>query len=174
MHTNPAQQEIDASWYADPFNKGAMVDKLDVVILSALQIDTDFNVNVLTGSDGVLRGAVGGHQDAATAKQTIISAPLVRGRLATIVPKMTSITTPGESIDVVVTEIGIAINPRRKDLIDALSHIPGVPVFTIQELAAKAEAIVGKPKAIEYTDRPVALVEYRDGSLIDVINQVKD
>ncbi|MFT8845095.1 MAG: citrate lyase subunit alpha, partial [Schleiferilactobacillus harbinensis] len=53
-------------------------------------------------------------------------------------------------------------------------HIPGVPVFTIQELAAKAEAIVGKPKAIEYTDRPVALVEYRDGSLIDVINQVKD
>ncbi|WP_063516371.1 citrate lyase subunit alpha [Schleiferilactobacillus harbinensis] len=174
MHTNPAQQEIDASWYADPFNKGAMVDKLDVVILSALQIDTDFNVNVLTGSDGVLRGAVGGHQDAATAKLTIISAPLVRGRLATIVPKMTSITTPGESIDVVVTEIGIAINPRRKNLIDALSHIPGVPVFTIQELAAKAEAIVGKPKAIEYTDRPVALVEYRDGSLIDVINQVKD
>ncbi|ERL65219.1 citrate lyase subunit alpha [Schleiferilactobacillus shenzhenensis] len=174
MHTNPAQQEIDASWYADPFNKGAMVDKLDVVILSALQVDTHFNVNVLTGSDGVLRGAVGGHQDAATAKLTIISAPLVRGRLATIVPQMTSITTPGESIDVVVTEIGIAINPDRQDLVAALSHIPGVPVFTIDELAAKAEAIVGKPAPIEYTDRPVALVEYRDGSLIDVIHQVKE
>ncbi|GAB7168074.1 hypothetical protein TUA1478L_00700 [Lactiplantibacillus plantarum] len=95
MHANPNQQEIDASWYADPDNKGAMVDQLDVAILSALEIDTHFNVNVMSGSDGVIRGAIGGHQDAATAKLTIISAPLVRGRLATIVPEVTTVVTPG-------------------------------------------------------------------------------
>lgn len=46
-------------------NKGAYVNKLDYVVLSALEIDTKFNVNVITGSDGVLRGAPGGHPDTA-------------------------------------------------------------------------------------------------------------
>ncbi|HAT55703.1 MAG TPA: citrate lyase subunit alpha [Lactobacillus sp.] len=174
MHTNPKQQEIDASWYADPDNKGAMVDQLDVVILSALEIDTKFNVNVMTGSDGVIRGAVGGHQDAATAKLTIISAPLVRGRIATIVPDVTTVVTPGDSIDVVVTEYGIAINPKRKDLQESLGHLAGVPVYTIDELQKMAAAKVGTPKPLEFTDRTVALVEYRDGSVIDAIHEVKD
>ncbi|MUP60041.1 citrate lyase subunit alpha, partial [Veillonellaceae bacterium M2-4] len=80
MAKNRDQQEIDASWHADPHNKGAVVNNLDVAILSALQIDTNFHVNVMTGSDGVIRGAIGGHQDAANAKMTIITAPLVRGR----------------------------------------------------------------------------------------------
>lgn len=174
MHANAHQQEIDASWYADPDNKGAMVDQLDVVILSALEIDTKFNVNVMTGSDGVIRGAVGGHQDAATAKLTIISAPLVRGRIATIVPDVTTVVTPGESVDVVVTEVGIAINPKRSDLVAAFKNLRGVPVYSIAELQKMAEAKVGTPKPLEFTDRPVALVEYRDGSIIDVINEVKD
>lgn len=174
MHLNKNQQEIDASWYADPMNKGAMVDKLDVVILSALEIDTDYNVNVMTGSDGVIRGAIGGHQDAATAKLTIISAPLVRGRIATIVPRVTTNVTPGDSIDVVVTEIGIAINPKRQDLIKQLSNIPGLPVYTIKELQEKAEAKTGSPKPLEFTDKVVAVIEYRDGTVIDVVNEVKD
>ncbi len=174
MHNNKNQQEIDASWYADPDNKGAMVDQLDVVILSALEIDTKFNVNVMSGSDGVIRGAVGGHQDAATAKLTIISAPLVRGRIATVVPDVTTVVTPGESVDVLVTEYGIAINPARKDLIQALSHIPGVPVYTIEQLQQMAEKRVGKPEPLQFTDRTVAMVEYRDGSIIDTIKEVKD
>lgn len=36
-----------------------VVDNLDVVILSALEIDTKFNVNVMSGSDehcGIIRG----------------------------------------------------------------------------------------------------------------------
>ena len=174
MHANPNQQEIDASWYADPDNKGAMVDQLDVAILSALEIDTHFNVNVMSGSDGVIRGAIGGHQDAATAKLTIISAPLVRGRLVTIVPEVTTVVTPGDSIDVVVTEYGIAINPRRQDLVKALSHVPGVPVYTIEELQQLAEKKVGQPQPLEFTDRTVALIEYRDGTIIDTIKAVKD
>ncbi|KRL05363.1 citrate lyase subunit alpha [Liquorilactobacillus oeni] len=173
MHTNNKQQEIDASWYADPYNKGAMVDQLDVVILSALEIDTKFNVNVMSGSDGVIRGAVGGHQDAATAKLTIISAPLVRGRLATVVPDVTTVVTPGDSVDVLVTEVGIAINPKRKDLIAKLSKLPGVKIYSIEELQKMAAKLVGTPNPIEYTDKTVALVEYRDGTIIDAIKEVK-
>ena len=174
MANNKNQQEIDASWYADPHNKGAVVNNLDVSILSALQIDTDFNVNVLTGSNGVIRGAVGGHQDAGTAKMTIISAPLTRGRIATVVPAVNSITTPGSSIDVLVTEVGVAVNPARKDLIEAFKKAPSIPLVSIDELQKRAEGIVGKPKPIEYTDRTVALVEYRDGTLIDEVKQIKD
>ncbi len=174
MKSNPGQAEIDGSWYADPDNKGAMVDQLDVAILSALELDTDFNVNVLTGSNGEIRGAVGGHQDAGTAKMTIISTPLTRGRIATIVPKVNSVTTPGSSIDVVVTEVGVAVNPARQDLIECFKKHPSINLMTIEELQERAEKIVGKPEKIEYTDRTVALVEYRDGTLIDEIKQVKD
>ena len=175
MANNKNQQEIDASWYADPHNKGAVVNNLDVSILSALQIDTNFNVNVMTGSDGVIRGAVGGHQDsAAGAKMTIITAPLVRGRNATVVPSVETIVTPGSSIDVLVTERGIAINPARKDLIAAFSQVPGLKILDIKELQKMAEKQVGIPKPLEYTDRTVALVEYRDGTVIDAIKEVKD
>ena len=175
MANNKNQQEIDASWYADPHNKGAVVNNLDVSILSALQIDTDFNVNVMTGSDGVIRGAVGGHQDsAAGAKMTIITAPLVRGRNATVVPRVETIVTPGSSIDVLVTERGIAINPARQDLVDAFSKVPGLKILDINELQKMAEKQVGVPKPLEYTDRTVALVEYRDGTIIDTIKEVRD
>lgn len=174
MKNNRDQQEIDASWYADPDNKGAMVDQLDVCILSALEIDTDFNVNVMTGSNGVLRGAIGGHQDAATAKMTIISAPLTRGRIATVVPKVGTVVTPGDSIDVLVTEVGVAVNPKRKDLIEAFKKVPGIPLMTIEELQQRAEKIVGKPEKLQYTDKTVAMIEYRDKTIIDEVKQLKD
>ena len=129
----------------------------------------------MTGSDGVIRGAVGGHQDsAAGAKMTIITAPLVRGRNATVVPSVETIVTPGSSIDVLVTERGTAINPARKDLIAAFSQVPGLKILDIKELQKMAEKQVGIPKPLEYTDRTVALVEYRDGTVIDAIKEVKD
>ena len=85
IHRTPGHYEMSASQYANPANKGAFVNRLDFVILSALEIDVDFNVNVLTGSDGVLRGAPGGHPDtAAGSKCCIIVTPLVRGRMATV------------------------------------------------------------------------------------------
>lgn len=166
------QQEIDASFYANPDNKGAVVNKLDIVILSALEIDTNFNVNVMTGSDGVLRGAIGGHQDASNAKLTIISAPLVRGRIPTIVKNVTTLITPGECIDILVTEIGISINPNRQDLIAIFKAYGKIPMYTIDELQQKVEKIVGIPTKLTFTDRVVALIEYRDGSLLDVVYQI--
>lgn len=170
---NPNHYEISASFYANPHNKGCAVNNLDIVMLSALEIDTDFNVNVITGSDGVIRGASGGHCDtAAGAKLAMIVAPLIRGRLSTIVDKVNTVITPGETIDVVVTDRGIAVNPLRQDLIEKFTKAK-LPIFTIQELKEKAEAITGKPKAIEYEDKIVGIVEYRDGTVIDVIRQVK-
>jgi citrate lyase subunit alpha / citrate CoA-transferase len=170
---NPMHHEIDASFYANPHNKGCIANKLDVVVLSALEIDTDFNVNVMTGSDGVLRGASGGHCDtAACAKLTIIVSPLIRGRIPCVVDSVNTVITPGESVDVLVTEIGIAINPRRVDLIEKFKNID-IPKYTIAELKEKIESIVGIPEKIQYEDKVVAIVEYRDGSIIDVVRKVK-
>ncbi|MGL5244810.1 MAG: citrate lyase subunit alpha, partial [Sarcina sp.] len=170
---NVGHCEIDASFYANPFNKGCAVNLLDFVILSALEVDTDFNVNVITGSDGVIRGASGGHCDtAAGAKMAMIVCPLVRGRIPTVVKKVNTIVTPGETIDVIVTDRGVAINPIRKDLIEKMSKT-NIPIFTIEELQEKAENITGIPETIEYADKIVGVVEYRDGSIIDVIKQVK-
>jgi citrate lyase subunit alpha/citrate CoA-transferase len=172
MAAEEGQQEIDASWYADPHNRGAVVSNLDVAVLSALEIDTSFNVNVLTGSDGVIRGAIGGHQDASTAKLTIISAPLVRGRIATVAHAVDTLVTPGSSVDVLVTEVGVAVNPANAELHERLSGVPGLPLVTVDELAERALSIVGAPAPIRHTDRVVAIVEYRDGSVIDVVREV--
>ncbi|MCT4619982.1 MAG: citrate lyase subunit alpha [Marinisporobacter sp.] len=170
---NPNHHEIDASFYANPHNKGCIANQLDIVILSALEIDTNFHVNVITGSDGVIRGASGGHSDtAAASKLSIIVAPLIRGRIPTVVDRVNTVITPGETVDILVTDRGIAINPKRKDLVEAFENTD-LPIFTIEELKEKAEKIVGKGKPIEYLERIVGIVEYRDGSIIDVIKQVK-
>jgi citrate lyase, alpha subunit len=173
VHNHPRHFEISTSQYANPFNKGAFVNKLDFVILGALEIDTDFNVNVVTGSDGILRGAPGGHVDtAAGAKCSIIVAPLLRGRIPTIRKRVTTVTTPGESIDVVVTEVGIAINPRRQDLIDALKKTR-LTIRTMEDLKNEAYSLTGVPEDIEFEDKVVALIEYRDGTIIDVVKRIK-
>lgn len=126
----------------------------------------------MTGSDGVIRGAAGGHPDTAmAADMTMVISPLIRGRIPTIVDEVNTVITPGDSVDVVVTEVGVAINPKREDLIE---HFKGlkIPQFTIEELKEKAYAVVGNPKPIEYGDKVVALIEYRDGTLIDVVRNV--
>lgn len=118
-------------------------------------------------------GASGGHSDtAAGADLTIITAPLVRGRIPCVVEKVLTTVTPGASVDVLVTDHGIAVNPARQDLLDNL-RAAGVALMTIEQLQQRAEQLTGKPQPIEFTDRVVAVVRYRDGSVIDVIRQVK-
>ena len=171
---NPNHIEISANQYANLDSKGASVDRLDVVVLSALEIDTGFNVNVLTGSDGVLRGASGGHCDtAAAAALSIIVAPLVRGRIPTLVDAVTTCVTPGASIDILVTDHGIAVNPLRPKLAERLQEA-GINVVSIESLRARAQLLTGQPRAIEFTERVIAVVRYRDGSVIDVVHQVKE
>lgn len=172
--TNPKHFEITSSQYANPMNKGAFVNYLDYVVLGALEIDTDFNVNVVQGSDGMIQGAPGGHVDtAAGAKCSIIVAPLLRSRLATVRRRVTSVTTPGESIDVYVSDYGIAVNPKRPDILEDLKKT-NLPLVTMEELCDIAESIAGVPEPIEFDDKVVALVEYRDGTIIDVIRKIKD
>jgi len=174
VHKTPGHYEISTSEYADPFNKGSYVNRLDYVFLGALEVDTDYNVNVITGADGVVRGAPGGHVDtAAGAKCTVVMAPLVRkGRLPSVRDKVLTVTTPGETVDVVVTEMGYAVNPKRQDLLEALADCP-LHRYTIEELRDEAVALAGKQDEIEFTDQVVALVEYRDGTIIDVVRKVK-
>lgn len=170
---HPNHHETSLSEYANAANKGAYVNKLDYVVLSALEIDTDFNVNVITGSDGVLRGAPGGHPDtAAGSKCCIIVTPLTRGRMATVCDKVVTVTTPGDCVDVLVTDYGIAVNPLRPDLIKCLDEA-GIPHKTIEELKEKAYSLVGTPDDLEWEDKVVAIVEARDGTILDVVRKIK-
>lgn len=164
---------ISAGEYANPFNKGAVVNKLDFVILAALEVDVNFNCNVVVGSDGMITGAQGGHPDtAAGAKCAIVIAPLLQGRIPAICTDVTTVTTPGESVDVVITDYGIAINPRRQDLIEAMKDVD-LPFKTIEELRDIAYSIAGEPQRVQFGDRVVGIIESRDGTIMDVVRQVK-
>jgi len=165
--------EIPAALYANPYNCGCMTNKLDIVVLGALEIDLNFNVNVITGSDGTIRGASGGHSDTASgANLTVVVCPSFRGRLPIVKKSIHTVVTPGETVDVLVTERGICVNPLKPELEENLRNA-GLNVRKIQDLQKEVEAIVGKAKEVEYTDKIVGLIEYRDGTIIDVIRQVK-
>jgi len=173
LDRNPKHIEISANEYANFSSKGAAIKQLDVVVLSALEVDVDFNVNVITGSKGLLRGASGGHSDtAAEAKLAIIVCPLTRGRIPTITKRVNTIITPGCTVDAVVTDQGIAVHPRNVELKRKLKKA-GLHLVKIEELYERAIALCGEPKPIEYLDRSVAVIRYRDGSVIDVVRQLK-
>jgi len=166
-------QEITTDFYANIHNKGCAVNWLDVVILGATEVDVDFNVNVNTHSDGKLLHGIGGHQDtAAGAKLTIIICPLYRKKIPIVRKKVTTITTPGETVDAIVTNEGIAINPRRQDLLKRLEK-SDLPIKEIKDLQKQAYDITGEPPELKTTDRIIALIEYRDGTIIDVVRQLK-
>ena len=155
--------------YAAPGEPSAVVDSLDVVILGATEIDTDFNVNVHTDSNGVIMGGSGGHSDtAAGAKLSMIIAPMFRARMPIVTDRVTCISTPGENIDVLVTQGGIAVNPARVELRECLAEA-GLPVVDIHELKEKTERITGKPQRIPHGDKVVAQVIGRQGNLQDQI-----
>lgn len=163
---------MSGDMYGNPHNKGAVVNELDIVILGATEIDRNFNANVTTGSTGIIMGGSGGHADtAAGAKLTVIVSKLVSARTPLIKDRVTTITTPGETVDVLVTDRGIAVNENRPELMKSLKAA-GLPVMTIGELQAIAESLTGKPQPIKTGERIVAVVEYRDGSVLDVVRQV--
>lgn len=174
LRTSSRHLEISANEYANPTSKAAYVDHVNVAIESALEIDLDFNVNVITGSDGVMRGASGGHCDvAAGADLLIIVAPLVRHRIPIVVRRVTTLLTPGESVAVLVTDQGVAVNPKRPEIERRLRDAR-LPVTSIQELHQRAVALTGEPEPLEFADRIVGVIRYRDGSVIDVVRQVKN
>ncbi len=173
IRTDPRHREITALHYASPAVRSAVVDSLDVVILGATEIDTDFNVNVHTDSAGFIMGGSGGHSDAAAgSKLCMIIAPMFRARLPIVTDRVTCVSTPGRDIDVLVTQGGIAVNPKNTELSHRLKAA-GLPVLDIRELKEKAERITGKPNPLPKGDRVVAEVIYRDGTKLDSIYNVK-
>ena len=173
IRTDPRHREISAMQYASPSAKSAAVNSLDVVILGATEIDTDFNVNVHTDSNGYIMGGSGGHSDtAAGAKLSMIIAPMFRARLPIVTDRVTCVSTPGDSIDVLVTQGGIAVNPKNIELRDRLASA-GLPIVDINELKEKTERITGKPNKLPKGDRVVAEVIGREGNLLDRIYNVK-
>jgi citrate lyase subunit alpha/citrate CoA-transferase len=173
IRDNPRHQEISAARYASPGVKSAVINSLDAVVLGATEIDTDFNVNAHTDSYGLIMGGSGGHSDtAAGAKLAIILAPLFRARLPIVVDKVLCVTTPGDTVDVLVTQRGIAVNPKRPDLAGRLRGA-GLPVYSIEELKEMALRVTGVPELIRPGGRVVAEVEYRDGRIIDQIRSIQ-
>lgn len=161
---------MSGSKYANPYDD-PICDKLDFVILGATEIDKQFNVNVITDSYGNIMGGSGGHSDVAHgAKVTIITTNLIKSRMPIIKDKVMTITTPGEDIDVLVTERGIAINPKRTDLLEKLQNTR-LPIYTIDQLYELAHKITGVPKKIKLSDKIIGYVQYRDGSIIDKLYQ---
>lgn len=173
IRDDPRHCEVSALHYAAyDERRSAATDSLDVCILGATEIDTDFNVNVHTDSSGYIMGGSGGHSDAAAgAKMAMIVAPLFRTRLPIVLDRVNCISTPGRDIDVLVTQAGIAVNPKNQELILRLKDA-GLPICDIHELKEKAEAITGKPAPLPRDGRTVAKVICRDGSLLDTIHQV--
>ncbi len=172
LAANPLHREISASHYAGPQTAGAVVDFLDVVVLSAMEVDEGFNVNVLTGSDGVVRGASGGHPDAASgARMTVVVGPAVRGRLPLVVDHVKTVVTPGKDVACVVTDQGIAWNPGFSR-VEPPSSMNSRDIMTIGELKSRIERLTGVPESNPPGGPVVAIVESRDGSVTDVIRQV--
>ena len=174
ISSNPKHHKMSASKYANILNRDNIVDKLDFVILGATEIDLNYNVNVTTTSDGYIMGGSGGHADtAAGAKYSIIVSKLVSSRISVVVDEVTTITTPGDSVDVLVTDRGIAINPKHEELIKTLKAKGNLNICTIEELYEKAIKLTGTPRKIENNNRVVAISQYRDGTCLDVVRSVK-
>ncbi len=162
---------MSGSKYANCYDDN-IVDKLDFVILGATEIDLDFNVNVTTDSHGLIMGGSGGHSDTAHgAKITVITTNLIKSRMPIIKEKVTTVTTPGEDVDILVTERGIAVNPKRVDVLEKLKD-SSLPVMPIEELLNIAYEMTGKPDKKVFSDRPVGVVVYRDGTVIDTIYKI--
>ena len=168
---DPRHMAMSASLYANPHNRGAVAHQLDVMILGAAEVDLDFNVNVTTGSSGRILGGSGGHADTADgSKLAIVTTRLTAGGGAKIVERVGCVTTPGSTIDVVVTDGGIAVHPRRADLAARLKDAG----LAVRSIASLCEAAGGRAAPVPARDderRVVAVVEYRDGSVIDVVRQ---
>ncbi len=174
LKNNPHHIEMSIDHAYNPYNKGCLANNTDFCALGATEVDLNFNTNVNTFSNGLLNSGIGGHQDAARAKISMILIPLAR-KVPTIKSSVTTISTPGDSIDVIVTEDGVAINPKttpkRKELLKRLKD-GEIPLKSIEDLKAESES-AASPMDANLTEKVVSLIEYRDGTHLDVIYQME-
>jgi len=173
MRENPNHVNTSPFTSYNYHGKGHFASMLDVVVLGATEIDINFNANVVTHSDGMLLHGIGGWQDCLFSRCTILGIPSFRDRIPVIVDNVTTLCGPGELIDVVITEKGIAINPRRKDLLKALKG-SSLPIRQIEEIKKEVEQICGGAPSPPKVDKKhvVAAIQWVDGTIIDVVYKV--
>ena len=153
--------------------KGNFASMVDAVVLGATEVDVNFNANVVTHSDGYLLHGIGGWQNCLYSKCTILAIPSFRDRIPVIVDEVTTLVGPGDLIDVIATERGICINPKRKDLMRVLKN-SNLPIRDIKDLKKEVDEICGgkpaKPKLNK--DKVVAIIKWVDGTVLDSVFQV--
>ncbi len=173
MMNNPNHADTSPFTSYNYHGKGMYATMVDAAVLGATEVDVNFNGNVNTHSDGLLLHGIGGWQNTIFSKCTIITVPTFRNRIPIIVDEVRTLTGPGELIDVVVTERGIAINPGRKDLLKAVKG-SNLPICPIEELKEEAEEICGgKPQKPKLGDRIIAVIKWVDGTVIDAVRIVE-
>lgn len=154
--------------------KGNFASMIDAVVLGATEVDINFNANVVTHSDGYLLHGIGGWQNCMFGKTVILAIPSFRDRIPVIVDEVTTIVAPGELVDVIATERGIAINPKRKDLFAALKG-SSLPIKSIKDIYKEVNEICGgkpeKPKLDK--NKVVAIIKWVDGTVVDSVYKVK-
>ncbi|UCE59704.1 MAG: citrate lyase subunit alpha [Phycisphaerales bacterium] len=171
MRDNPGHQDTSPFTSYNFHGKGCFASMLDATVLGATEVDVDFNANVVTHSDGRLLHGIGGWQNCLAGKCVILPIPSVRDRIPVIVDRVTTLCGPGELVDVVVTERGIAINPWRTDLLEAAKG-SDLPIRPIQDIKAEVEALCGGPPAApKLGEKIVAAVKWVDGTVIDCVRQ---
>jgi len=175
MRDNPRHVSTSPFTSYNYHGKGNFASMLDFVVLGATEIDLNFNANVVTHSDGYLLHGIGGWQDCLFSKCTILAVPSFRDRIPVIVDDVTTLCGPGELIDVVVTERGIAINPRRKDLLSAIRK-SGLPIKSLRYIQKEVYEICGGAPEKPQFDRKeaAAIVKWVDGTVLDTVYKIKE
>ena len=174
MREYPNHQDTSPFTSYNWHGKGCFATFLDAVVLGATEVDVNFNANVVTHSDGRLLHGIGGWQNCLHGRCVILPIPSVRDRIPVIVDEVTTLVGPGELIDVIVTERGIAINPRRQDLIEA-TRDSRLPIRPIEEIKAEVDAMCGgAPAKPKLGEKVVAAIKWVDGTVIDSVRAVAE
>ena len=83
---------------------------------------------------------------------------------------VTTVSTPGDIIDAIVTDQGIAINPKRRDLIEKVEG--KIDLVDINDLHTIAYDETGGPQEPNLGNEIVGITKYFDGTVLDNIYQV--
>ena len=173
MRENPGHVNTSPFTSYNWHGKGNFASMLDAVVLGATEVDVNFNANVVTHSDGRLLHGIGGWMNCLASKCTILPIPSFRDRIPVLVDRVTTLCGPGELIDVIVTERGIAINPQRRDLIEAVQG-SSLPIRSIEDIKAEVEEIVGgAPEGPDFGEKVVAAIKWVDGTVIDCVRETR-
>ena len=172
MRENAGHQNTSPFTSYNFHGKGNFASMVDVVVLGATEVDVDFNANVVTHSDGRLLHGIGGWQNCLFSKCTILAVPSVRDRIPVILDEVTTMVGPGELIDVIATEQGLCIHPKRTDLLEAANK-SSVPILDIHDLKARVDRLCGgAPQKPRLGEKFIAAIQWVDGTTIDAVRQV--